>query len=93
MTIQSTVSVALMVLPFGGAVLALLFDKRPNVRETATLLVAASLLVVVASLLPEVLAGDRPAVSLFGEFRYALIFNDADDTEYTVTRVGVLVGL
>ena len=60
-----TAIVAALVLPLGGAVLALLFDKRPNVRETATLLVAAALLVVVASLLPEVLAGERPAVSLF----------------------------
>jgi multicomponent Na+:H+ antiporter subunit D len=60
-----TAIVTALVLPFGGTFLALLFDKRPNVRETATLLVAASLLVVVASLLPEVLAGDRPAVSLF----------------------------
>jgi multicomponent Na+:H+ antiporter subunit D len=60
-----TAIVAALVLPLCGAALALLFDKRPNVRETATLLVAAALLVVVASLLPEVLAGERPAVSLF----------------------------
>jgi multicomponent Na+:H+ antiporter subunit D len=60
-----TAIIAALVLPFGGAVLALLFDKRPNVRETATVLVATTLLVVVASLLPEVLAGERPAVSLF----------------------------
>jgi multicomponent Na+:H+ antiporter subunit D len=63
-TAETAIVVAL-VLPLGGAVLALLFDRRPNVRETATLLVAAGLLVAVASMLPEVLAGERPAVSLF----------------------------
>jgi multicomponent Na+:H+ antiporter subunit D len=60
-----TAIVAALVLPLGGSALALLFDKRPNIRETATLLVAGALVAVVASLLSEVLAGERPAVSLF----------------------------
>ena len=32
-------------------------------------------------------------VSLFGELRYVVILNDADDTGYAVTRGGILIGL
>jgi len=41
-----------------------LFGQRPNVRETATLLVAVSLFAVVCTLVPVVTAGARPSVSL-----------------------------
>jgi multicomponent Na+:H+ antiporter subunit D len=61
----ATAIVVALVLPLAGTALALLFDKRPNVRETATLLVAGTLIAVVISLLPEVLAGERPGILLF----------------------------
>lgn len=32
-------------------------------------------------------------VMLFGEFRYQLVLNDADDTGFAVARAGVLIGL
>jgi multicomponent Na+:H+ antiporter subunit D len=49
-----------VLLPFLGAVALPLFDKHPNRREAVTLITAAALLIVVASLLPRVLAGGRP---------------------------------
>ena len=52
-------------LPLAGAALAALFGRRPNVRETATLVSALATLAVVVSLVPQTLAGERPSVTLF----------------------------
>jgi multicomponent Na+:H+ antiporter subunit D len=54
-----------LALPLTGAALAALFGRRPNVRETATLISALATFAVVVSLVPHVLAGERPSVTLF----------------------------
>ena len=53
-----------MAVPLGGAVLIALTGSRPNLRETVTLITAAALFALVASLLPNVAAGGRLAVTL-----------------------------
>ena len=50
--------------PLFGAVLIAAAHDRPNLRETVTLVTAALLFLQVASLLPVVLGGGRPAVEL-----------------------------
>ncbi len=50
--------------PLGGAALIAAAGARPNLRETVTLSTAALLLGVVASLVPEVLAGGHPSAVL-----------------------------
>lgn len=53
-----------LAVPAIGAVLVALSGRWPNVREGITLATGAALLAVVLTLLPAVLAGDRPAVTL-----------------------------
>jgi multicomponent Na+:H+ antiporter subunit D len=50
--------------PFAGAFAIPLFRAQPNLRETATLVTAGVLCVTVYSLLPTVLGGARPQVSI-----------------------------
>jgi multicomponent Na+:H+ antiporter subunit D len=50
--------------PLFGAVLIAAAHARPNLRETVTLVTAVLLFLQVASILPVVLAGGRPAVEL-----------------------------
>lgn len=50
--------------PLAGALLIAATGSRPNLRETVTLVTAAALLAVVASIAPEVLAGGRPETLL-----------------------------
>jgi len=64
MTDATTIKLALG-LPLIAALLTWLFGKRPNLREMFTLLTGAALLLVVASLAPQVFAGARPAVTLW----------------------------
>jgi multicomponent Na+:H+ antiporter subunit D len=52
-------------LPLLAAVLIGLLGRRPNLRETATLAVGVALFGVVLSLVPGVLAGERPERVLF----------------------------
>ena len=54
-----------LVLPLAGAALTPLFHRRPNARECCTLVIAGALFLTVVSLVPEVLAGQRPGRSLF----------------------------
>jgi multicomponent Na+:H+ antiporter subunit D len=54
-----------MLIPLGGAGLIAVAGRIPNLREAITLATAAALLVCVLSLLPQVLGGARPAVTLF----------------------------
>ncbi|MGD2141135.1 MAG: monovalent cation/H+ antiporter subunit D family protein [Burkholderiales bacterium] len=54
-----------LAVPAVGAILIALTGRWPNLRETVTMLTSLALLAVVVSLLPGVLAGDRPAVTLF----------------------------
>lgn len=55
---------AALVVPLVGALLIALCGRAPNLRETVTLATAALLFFCVASLLPGVLAGGRPEVTL-----------------------------
>ena len=54
-----------LAVPAIGAALIALTGRWPNLRETVTLLTALTLFIVVASLLPAVMDGERPAVTLF----------------------------
>jgi len=54
-----------LALPCVAVATTLLLGARPNLREGATLAISALLFGVTASLLPDVLAGGRPAVALF----------------------------
>lgn len=56
---------ASMALPLAGAALIALAGRRPNLREGITLATAAALLASVLLLLPVVMSGARPAVTLF----------------------------
>ncbi len=51
--------------PLAGAGLVMANGKRPNVRETCSLISAVALFAVVASLIPDVLAGKRLHFTLF----------------------------
>ncbi len=52
------------VIPLVGAVLIAATGRRPNVRETVTLVTAAALAVAVFSLVPAVMSGARPEASV-----------------------------
>ncbi len=54
-----------LAIPAIGALLISLAGRWPNLREAITLTIAVALLLVVASLAPQVLAGERPSVVLF----------------------------
>jgi len=64
-----TAILTVMALPLVGVALICLFSRRPNVREAVTLLTGGSMFAAVASLVPEVLAGEQPAVTLFEPIR------------------------
>lgn len=51
-------------LPLAGAVLIALTGRYPNLRETVTLVTAGTLAALVFSLVPDVMAGQRPEASL-----------------------------
>ncbi len=53
-----------LAIPAAGAVLVLMSDPHPNQRETVSLISGGLLFMVVASLMPRVLAGARPEVIL-----------------------------
>ncbi|MFV1986040.1 MAG: monovalent cation/H+ antiporter subunit D family protein [Gemmatimonadota bacterium] len=52
-------------LPLVGALAILVLGRRPNLRETATLVTGGALFSVVASLVPAVMAGERPTLTCF----------------------------
>ena len=54
-----------LALPLVAALVTVVLGRWPNVRESATLIVAGALFLVVLTLLPGVMAGDRPALVLF----------------------------
>jgi len=60
-----TALLAALALPLVATVLTGLFGRRPNLREGATLGVAAALFGVVCTLVPPVVAGERPGVECF----------------------------
>ncbi len=61
-----TAAALALLVPLAGAVLIWMSRAQPNQRETVTLLTAGTLLGLVVSLVPPVLAGARPAVTLLG---------------------------
>ena len=54
-----------LLLPLTGVGLTVAFGRWPNLRDSCALLVGAALFLTVASLVPQVLAGGRPALTLF----------------------------
>ena len=52
-------------LPLFGAVLIILQDRYPNIREAITLITAACLILTVLTILPAVYAGGRPGFIAF----------------------------
>jgi multicomponent Na+:H+ antiporter subunit D len=85
MTPATTILLALAV-PLVGAVLIAAAHRAPNVRETITMITAGLLFLLVVSLTPLVLAGERPAVTLF-EIMPGLAFR------FEVEPLGMLFGL
>ncbi|MEO1206936.1 MAG: monovalent cation/H+ antiporter subunit D family protein [Pseudomonadota bacterium] len=59
-----TLMMAAMAVPLITAVFILLFHKTPNLREGATLIGAAAVALIVWSLLPGIMAGERPGFEL-----------------------------
>jgi multicomponent Na+:H+ antiporter subunit D len=53
-----------LTVPLAGAVLIAMSDRKPNQRETVTLVTAAALFGAVVALTPPVLAGERPYLEL-----------------------------
>ena len=65
-----------ILLPLIASVLIVLTDKKPNLRETISLVASFGLLATVLSLLPSVLAGEQPSVILLEMYRvYPLSLN------------------
>ena len=54
-----------LVLPFAGMLAVVALGRHPNMREAATFATSVTLFLVVASLGPMVIAGERPAADLF----------------------------
>ena len=77
---------AALVVPLVGALLIALAGRMPNLREGVTLVTAALLLSCVLSLLPAVLAGERPSISLF-------TLLPGLDVAFTVEPLGMLFAL
>jgi multicomponent Na+:H+ antiporter subunit D len=61
----TTAMLCALALPIGAALLTPSLGRWPNLREGMTLLTGATLFGVVVSLVPSVLAGQRPEVTLF----------------------------
>ena len=61
MTAEIAISAAIL-LPLAGAAGIVLAGRWPNLRESVTLLTALALAITVGTLLPEVMAGGRPAL-------------------------------
>ena len=85
MTPAESILLALAV-PLIGAVLIAAAHRVPNVRETITLVTAGMLFLLVVSLTPLVLAGERPAVTLL-EMMPGL------SLQFKVEPLGMLFGL
>jgi len=65
---SSTLVQLVLLTPLVGAGLILACGKRPNVREMVTLLTGVTLFSLVVSLLPAVMAGERPTFTWFEMF-------------------------
>ena len=63
MTPETAIQLALLA-PLVGCVLITLTGRWPNLRETVTLVTAGTMFLLVLSILPHVMAGERPSVTL-----------------------------
>jgi multicomponent Na+:H+ antiporter subunit D len=71
----ATAIVVALLLPLCGAPIIALLGRRPNLRETATVITALATFAVVCTLAPKVAAGAQPAVHLIEVFPgLALVF-------------------
>ena len=59
-----TATWAAIAIPLVGALLIAITGRQPNLRETVTMVAALLLFLTVASIVPDVLAGGRPEVTL-----------------------------
>jgi multicomponent Na+:H+ antiporter subunit D len=75
-----------IIVPLAGAVLIAMSDRRPNQREGVTLVTAGALFAAVAMLLPSVLAGARPEVTLIAVMPGA-------DLAFRIEPLGMLFAL
>jgi multicomponent Na+:H+ antiporter subunit D len=75
-----------LAVPMVGAVLIAMLSRWPNIRETVTLITALTLFMVVASLVPLVLDGERPSVTV-------LTMLPALSIELTIEPLGMLFAL
>jgi multicomponent Na+:H+ antiporter subunit D len=75
-----------LAIPMVGAVLISVLGRWPNIRETVTLITALMLFMVVASLVPLVLDGERPSVTV-------LTMLPALSIELTIEPLGMLFAL
>ena len=72
-------------IPLLGSIGILITRKIPNLRETVTLTTAVILFLVVTTLVPSVMAGERPSITLL-ELVPGLNIN------FTVEPLGMLFG-
>ncbi|MEE4283308.1 MAG: hypothetical protein V2I41_15305, partial [Pseudomonadales bacterium] len=82
---SATTIVLSLLLPLAGAILISMTGRWPNLRETITLVTAVSVALVVASLVPEVMDGGRPALMVAELF-------DGLQIAFTVEPLGMLFG-
>lgn len=61
---DSFLPLAAVLIPMLGAIPIMLADRRPNLRESLTLLIAVGTFLLVAAMLPQVLAGGGSGVTL-----------------------------
>ena len=61
---QSYITLVAVLIPLIGTPFIVLLNKRPNYREAVTLLAGVILFLVVLSLVPIILDGDRPEIVL-----------------------------
>ena len=85
MMIGDTILWAILI-PLLGSIGILITRKIPNLREAVTLITAVILFLVVSSLVPTVMAGERPSITLL-ELVPVLNIN------FTVEPLGMLFGL
>lgn len=81
-----TLLILALALPLGGAIVISMFDRAPNLRETATLLTAVVLFVLNIALAIEVFEGARPTLEIAGFIPGAPIMLGAEP-------LGVIFGL
>jgi multicomponent Na+:H+ antiporter subunit D len=85
MTAETAIGLALA-LPLIGAVGIALTGRRPNQRETVTLVTATLLFITVCTLVPDVFAGGRPEITLIA------LFPDVP-VRFQVEPLGMIFGL